>query len=337
MDPLDSPHPERASADGQVQAEAAPQVDLAAQVGAAKRGVLAVPQPELRTLVVTGKDRIPWLNGLLTCDLVKRAPGAAVYGLAVARNGRVLSDATVVFDDAGERLLVAVPSSVVDVLRAHLDHYLVMEDAEVGQETEAFQVWALHGPGSGDALRAALGAGALGGTVDWTGLGGACVMAPVARAREVASAIAGADTTSRARAVVGDAAGWEALRLERAVPRFGADFDEKTYPQEAGLERTAVSFDKGCYLGQEVVCMLEMRGHVKRKLAALVLDAGEPPARGAAVTDEAGAAVGEVTSAGASPTLGKIVALAMVKRAQAEAGTGLRVGSARGEVVERPA
>jgi folate-binding protein YgfZ len=46
------------------------------------------------------------------------------------------------------------------------------------------------------------------------------------------------------------------------VPRFGVDFDDTTYPQEASLEKTAVSFDKGCYLGQEVVCMLEMRGHV---------------------------------------------------------------------------
>jgi folate-binding protein YgfZ len=312
-----------------------PQVtDGKAQVLAAARGVLAVPQPEIATLVVTGKDRATWLNGLLTCDLLKRAPGAAAYGLAVARNGRVLADATVVFDDAAERLFVAVPAAAAETLRAHLDHYLVMEDAEVaaGDGAPAFEVWALHGPASQEALRAALAAGAAGGAVDLTGLGGACVVAPAERAREVAAAIAGVPG-----AVVGDAAGWEALRLERAVPRFGADFDDKTYPQEAGLERTAVSFDKGCYLGQEVVCMLEMRGHVKRKLVPLVLDATEPPAPGAPVTDEAGVAVGEVTSAGASPTLGKAVALAMVKRAQAQAGTALRVGSARGEVVERPA
>ncbi len=102
--------------------------------------------------------------------------------------------------------------------------------------------------------------------------------------------------------------GWEALRLERAVPSFGVDFDEKTYPQEAALEKVAVSFDKGCYLGQEVVCMLELRGHVKRKLAALVLDAegsGLPPSRGAPVNDGQGGTVGEVTSAAMSPTLGQ--------------------------------
>jgi tRNA-modifying protein YgfZ len=303
-------------------------VPPAQQVEAAKLAVLAVPEPDLATLVVTGKDRVPWLNGLLTCDLVKRAEGVAVYGLAVGRNGRVLADLVVVFDEAAERLLVALPRAVVDVLRAHLDHYLVMEDAELS--VGSFEAWSLHGPGSTDALAAARGAGAIGGALDRTGLGGAFLLAPAERGGEVRAALDTATT-------VGDAPGWDALRLERAVPRFGVDFDDKTYPQEAGLEKTAISFDKGCYLGQEVVCMLEMRGHVKRKLAALVIDAEVPPSRGAAVTDGAGTAVGEVTSASGSPTLGgKAVALAMVKRAQAEPGQGLIVGGARGEVVARP-
>ena len=303
---------------------------VAVSVLASQKGALAVRHEDLAVLAVTGKDRVSWLNGLLTCDLVKRAPDAAVYGLAVGRNGRVLADARVVFDEAGERLLVAVPAIVAEALRAHLDHYLVMEDATIAPRTDAFVVWELHGPRSGEALLAALAAGALGGRVDRTGLGGAMVLAQVDEEREVAAALAGTAT-------VGDAAAWEAVRLERAVPRFGVDFDDRTYPQEAGLEKTAVSFDKGCYLGQEVVCMLQMRGHVKRKLAALVIEAVAAPPVGAVVTDPAGASVGEVTSATTSPTVGKAVALAMLKRAQAEPGTGVVVGVARGEVVERPA
>ncbi|HEY3822668.1 MAG TPA: glycine cleavage T C-terminal barrel domain-containing protein [Polyangiaceae bacterium] len=300
------------------------------QVAAAKQGVLALQQSDLATLVVTGSDRVGWLNGLLTCDLVKRVPGAAVYGLAVARSGKVITDATVVLDDAAERALVAVPATVVDALRTHMDHYLVMEDAEMAPGSDAFVAWALHGPRSGEALEAARAAGAVGGLLDRTGLGGAFLLAPKERAAEVAAALT-------AVATVGDAAGWDALRLERAVPRFGVDFDAQTYPQEAALEKTAVSFDKGCYLGQEVVCMLQMRGHVKRKLAAVVLDASEAPEPGAPVTDEAGTAVGAVTSGARSPTLGKVVALAMIKRAQAEPGKAVVVGGARGEVVERPA
>jgi folate-binding protein YgfZ len=300
------------------------------QVTAAKERALAIREDDLDVLVVTGADRVSWLNGLLTCDLVKHLePGAAAYGLAVGRNGRVITDATVVFDAAGERTLVAVPDAVVAAFRTHLEHYLVMEDAEMGPDVDAFEVWALHGPRAQEALDAALGAGGLGGRLDRTGLGGAVVLAPVEAAREVAAAIAGV-------ALVGDAAGWEALRLERAVPRFGVDFDDKTYPQEAALENTAVSFDKGCYLGQEVVCMLQMRGHVKRRLVPVVLDAIEAPAAGAVVKDGTDAAVGQVTSAGLSPTLGKAVALAMMKRAQAEPGTDVVVDGARGEVVERP-
>ncbi|HEY6462423.1 MAG TPA: glycine cleavage T C-terminal barrel domain-containing protein, partial [Polyangiaceae bacterium] len=258
------------------------------------------------------------------------APGAAVYGLFVGRNGRVLADALTVVDDAGARVLLALPAEPLASLQEHLDHYLVMEDAAMASDPAGFDVWTVHGPRAADALAAAVAAGGVGGALDRTGLGGAVVLAHTEVQREVAAAIAGVAT-------VGDGEGWEALRLERAVPRFGVDFDATTYPQEAALEKSAVSFDKGCYLGQEVVCMLEMRGHVKRKLVPVVLDATELPARGAEVKDEAGAPVGEVTSAAASPTLGKAVVLAMVKRAISEPGKGLAIGGARGEVVERPA
>ncbi len=305
-------------------------MDPRAQMTAAREAALAVLTPELRTLVVTGGDRVAWLNGMLTCDLVKRAPGAAVYGLAVARSGRVMTDAVVVFDEPAGRLLVAVPAPVVGVLRAHLDHYVVMEDVEIGAEVDGFEAWTVHGPSAGAALEAATRAGACGGLLDRTGLGGAVVLAPSGRAPEVRAALATV-------AAIGDAASGEALRLERAVPRFGVDFDDRTYPQEAQLEKRAVSFDKGCYLGQEVVCMLEMRGHVKRKLVPVVVEAGEPPARGAAVTDDAGGVLGEITSACASPTLGRPVALAMIKRASAEAGSRLLVGGVRAEVVALPA
>jgi folate-binding protein YgfZ len=310
-------------------------MDTKTQVAAAHRGVLAIKQADLETLVVTGNDRLSWLNGLLTCDLVKRAPGDATYGLAVARNGRVLSDATVVVDEAVGRVLVAVPSAVASALRVHLEHYLVMEDAEVSPSIHAFEAWAIHGPRSLHVLDAARAAGAVAGAVDRTGLGGAVVLAPAERAEPVRAAIE--QSVAAVAGAIGDEAGWEALRLERAVPRFGVDFDDKTYPQEASLEKTAVSFDKGCYLGQEVVCMLELRGHVKRKLVPLVLEALVPPERGAAVTDEAGVAVGEVTSAASSPTLGKVVAFAVVKRAYSEVGKHVVVAGARAEVVQRPA
>ncbi len=306
-------------------------MNAADQVRAARERGLAVPRDELVTFVVTGKDRVSWLNGLVTCDVARASAERASYGLAVGRNGRILVDLTIVVDDgaaAGARLIVAVPRSGSHELRTHLDHYIVMEDVELAEG--AFRVWSVHGPRAREALASARKAGAIGGELDATGLGGAFVLSPLDHAKAVEDALA-------SDALLGDDVGWEALRLERGVPRFGVDFDDKTYPQEASLERAAVSFDKGCYLGQEVVFMLEKRGHVKRKLVPIVVDAVEAPGAGAQVADESGAPTGEVTSAAASPTLGKAVGLAMVKRAHAAPGQTVIVQGARGQVVERPA
>jgi hypothetical protein len=299
--------------------------DLKRQMEAARSGALAVAAPELGTLVVTGGDRVTWLNGLITCELAKRATGDAIYGLHVEKKGRIVSDLYVVLD--ADRIVVALPGGVAEAVRTSLDHYLVMEDAELS--AGELDVWFVHGPRSNDVLATVRGAGGVGGSLDRTGLGGAVVLAS-AEARDAVRA------ALEASATIGDAAGWEALRLERGVPAFGVDFDGASYAQEAGLEKTAVSFSKGCYLGQEVVCMLEMRGHVKKKLASVVLD-GDPPARGADVADASGAKVGDVTSSIASPLLGRSVALAMVKRAAAEVGTSLTIGGRDAIVVERPA
>jgi folate-binding protein YgfZ len=302
-------------------------VDLGVALDRAAKAALVIPAPERATLVVSGKDRVTWLNGLVTCDLAKLAPGGATYGLFVQPKGRVLADAVIVADE--DRLLVAVPRALAEELRATLDKYLVMEDAEIGEAV--FVVEMIHGPRAGDVLAAMRAAGASGGAIDRTGLGGAIAftpaqsIGPVHSARDAAIAAAGA--------LLGDDAAWEALRLERRVPDFGADFDATTYPQEAGLEKRAVAFDKGCYLGQEVVCMLELRGHVKRKLVALRVESDLPPPRGAEVKDEAGEKVGEVTSAAIVPTAGGPIALAMVKRAKSDEGTKLAVGGAAARVL----
>jgi folate-binding protein YgfZ len=307
-------------------------MDVKDQVAAARHRVLALSERGRATLVVTGGDRVSWLNGLVTCDLLKRREGHATYGLFVARNGRILADAIVV--DAGEKAFVSVPASAVEALSRHLDHYLVMEDAHVASGTNAFSVVSLHGPRSAEVLAAACDAGAIGSIVDRTGLGGAIVVIPEDVDAQACGAIEAA--AQALGGVTGTSDGWQALRLERGIPEFGVDFGDATYPQEAALEKVAVSFDKGCYLGQEVVCMLEMRGHVKRKLVVLELEAGDAPPAGASVTADDGSPAGEVTSAVTSPTYGHPLALAMLKRAFAEVGRVVSVGGVRGRVVDRP-
>jgi folate-binding protein YgfZ len=104
---------------------------------------------------------------------------------------------------------------------------------------------------------------------------------------------------------------YEVARIEAGVPRLGVDVDERTIPQEAFLDRDAVSFTKGCFVGQELVCRIDTRGHVNRHLRKLRLDRASVPERGADVIVD-GAAVGTVTSA--TPAPDGALALAMVRR-----------------------
>ncbi len=285
---------------------------------------LVVAADERCVLEVTGQDRLSWLNGLLTCQLATRSAGDAVLGLAVAQKGKIVSDVVVLV--GAERAYIVVQRATVDALVASFEHHLMMEDAEL--QRVPLRAWFVHGPRAGEVLAGARAAGGSGGLLDVTGSGGAVVVAPPAGNAEVALERA----AEAARGGVGDDAGWEAVRVVAGVPRFGVDFDDTTYPQEASLEQRAVSFDKGCYLGQEVVCMLEMRGHVKRKLVSLEIFGGEVPPAHAAVGDGKGTTVGEVTSAvrGAG---GEVRALAMVKYAFVAKRTELAVAGSPARVL----
>ena len=155
----------------------------------------------------------------------------------------------------------------------------MMEDAAHADASDEFAWVFVHGPRAAELARDVPAVhGGYGGAVDTTGLGGGVIVVPAANADGL-----GATTWSSEGRVEGSREDWEALRVERFLPRFGVDFGEKNYPQEASLEKIAVSFSKGCYLGQEVVCRLEMRGHVIKKLVPVRLDRGEPPAPGAEV------------------------------------------------------
>jgi hypothetical protein len=281
----------------------------------------------LATLEVRGKDRQTWLNGLVTSNLAPLGVGAASYALATSKVGKILADLRILIGP--DRVLVGVPAGRVASLQESFENYLVMEDVDLRDATGEIAWLSLHGPAS-TALGALAAPPALVGNLDLTGIGGAIIAAPT----DQRSALL--DRLASEGAQIATPEDWETLRLERAIPAFGVDFDEKTYPQEASLERRAVSFQKGCYLGQEVVCRLEMRGHVHRRLVALVLETGGGFDPGSEVEAESGDQVGAVTSGVFSPTLGRPVLLAMVKYGSSQVGTKLRVRGVTGQVVETP-
>lgn len=244
-------------------------------------------RPDLAVLSVRGDDARAWLNGQITNDVRTTKPGEAVRALVLNVKGRILADAVVI--DRGELGLAAViPRSEHATLREHLEKYVIMEDVELILEQE-LDVAELHGEGVVEGERYAapwLGAD----TALWVGANGAL------GALEKIS-----DTEA------------ELARVRDGRPAFGMDFGPTTYPQEAGLEG-AISFQKGCYLGQEVVCMLENRGQISRKL--IRLDTDGAVAVGSKITDASGAEVGVVTSAVQKPGGGAML-LGIVKRAAA--------------------
>jgi tRNA-modifying protein YgfZ len=256
-------------------------------------------------IAVRGSERTRWLNGLVTSDLAKRAAHEAQYGLIVEKKGRILADYFVVPAADESSFVLAVPKKERDALITTLDHFLVMEDAELTPID--LQVWHLFGAEPKLDVPFA-------GRIDWLGLGGGAVLASTDDL----------EPSLRENVTILDEAAFEALRIEQGVPRFGVEVDATLYPQEAALERRAVAFDKGCYLGQEVVYMLEHRGHVKRKLVPLRIDGDAPLEPGAPVANVEGVVVGDVKSSAVGPS-GKPSAIAMVKWAAAKPGTELRV------------
>ncbi|WP_437596962.1 CAF17-like 4Fe-4S cluster assembly/insertion protein YgfZ [Sorangium sp. So ce590] len=317
--------------------------ELDEQRRALREGALVQAMPELGTLIVTGSDRQTWLNGLVTCDLAPQKPlpaGAEVpppaggaYGLNVVKTGKIFAEVWIVI--AEDRIYVGALRDRVEALRESFERYLIMEDAEVA-DASGEHAWVFaHGPRAADLSVAGRAAGADAAIVDWTGLGGALLVAP--RQAEGAVLAALLQAPGEAGPVLPTtAAAWEVLRVENNVPRFGVDFDDQNFPQEASLEERAVSFNKGCYLGQETVFMLQMRGHAKKRLVQLAVEGeGDVPA-GAEIALPDGAAVGAVTSQVKDPRGQRVLALGYVKYKHALQGTALRVAGRAAEITRAP-
>jgi folate-binding protein YgfZ len=284
----------------------------------------------MATLLVTGSERLSWLQGILSSDVESLSSGEGSWGLALTKQGKILADVTVVAG-ASETYLGLVQPAVSRVAE-WFEQFLVMEDASVADVTANFGWAMLHGPSGIDVarelLRSAGGKGACA-SVDFTGFGGAVLVAERATVEGLAASL-----PKDVR--MGTAEDWLRLRVERLVPMTGVDIDEHTSAHEASLDRRAVSWTKGCYLGQEAVCMQDMRGKVKRRLATVLLSGGSAPAAGTPVTLPGGAKVGETRSAAESTALGGPVVIALLSADASLPGTSVVVGDAAASVVELP-
>lgn len=263
---------------------------------------------------VDGDDRESWLNGQLTNDVRSRSATRSVTALFLTPKGRVLADAAV-FSSDDERLGMWVPVAAWKALSVQLEKYIIMEDVTL-VPSDARLVHVV-GPRRRELIETLTGV-VVRETTRW-GSPGLDVLVPHAELDRVTTELAKAAATLGGGPVGEEAI--ELVRLRLGAPAFGAEYGETTYPQEAGLKH-AVSFQKGCYLGQEVVCMLENRGQLTRLLVALEADDGADLAPHAALALEDGTEVGQLTSFVRDEPADR--GLAMVKRKAAEVGTRLR-------------
>ena len=287
-------------------------------------GAVLVERDRVR-IDVAGEDRFTWLNGMVTCDLKAivadegRAPRAA-YGCVLNVKGRVLADVVVVA--GGGALGAWIPRDSAESVLELWNRYIIMEDCTVERD-ETRALLAIQG-GDPAALVAATGIDGAA-ALDLLGLtDGVVVELP----RDAIDEPLRRCVAAGAHAL--DEAAARAVKVETARATWGVDVDAHHYVQEAGLGDRAVSFQKGCYVGQEVVCMLQMRGKVHRRLVQLSVAHAAAATAGAEVKlgDDV---VGTVTSAVAHAD-GTARALALVK-SSAAAGCAVEVGGARAEIV----
>lgn len=311
------------------------------QYNAARSSAALIERSSQGTVALTGADRASFLHALLTNDIATLSKGQGVYAAYLTPQGRMISDMRVV--ETGSRLLLSVDCGVAASLAERFDRLIFSEDVQVRNASD-IAVLGVHGPSAARMIQHAVGfsvADLLGQyasvTVDSLtvvrddalGVPGFDVYVPAADREAVRTKLveAGAAEASEETA--------ETLRIEAGRPRFGIDMSTDTIPLEAGLEDRAISFTKGCYVGQEVIVRVMHRGQgrVARRLVSLIITNGSIPARGDRIL-RGDRVVGEVTSATLSPKLGRPLALGYVKREDADAGTELIVGRSEARVYQ---
>jgi folate-binding protein YgfZ len=284
----------------------------------------------------TGDDRTTFLQGMLSNDVARLGAGEGCPALLLTEQGRVVADPVVLaLDDA---FLLDARASAVAAMVAALARYIVADDVELTRDDDTHAV-GVFGPRAAETLArlhvAPLPAVEYGHTV---GANGASPM----RVVRVPCPGAGGFLCFVPRAAVVDwwtsasragvtRAGWtafESVRIESGLPAYGVDIGGDTIALEAPLD-AAISFGKGCYLGQEVIERVTARGHVNRKLVGLVVDGVVIPAAGDTIA-AGGKEIGRVTSAAWSWRLDRPVALGYVRREQIAPGTRLELSTAGG-------
>jgi folate-binding protein YgfZ len=311
------------------------------QYEALRRGSGVVELTNWSSVTVTGADRQKFLHNFCTNDVNSLKPGHHCEAFFTNAKGRIIGHGLI--DCRDDELVFIGPPNQAPLLIEHLDRYIIRDDVllrDTTSELAYFYGATMPAIVAGRRIPCSEPAAPARGSASKPLLGRRGDRAPILECGTILEV--GERDSAQIRQVIHEhgymachMAAFEALRIEAGTPLFGVDFDEDNLPQEVNRDRQAISFTKGCYLGQETVARIDALGHVNQKLIGVRFFGTDVPAAGAELKNR-GAVVGRVTSAAYSPRLGSPLALAMVRRESNAAGTALESMQGNCEVISLP-
>jgi folate-binding protein YgfZ len=259
---------------------------------------------------ITGADRLRFLNGQITNDLRKASETSAIEACILNAKGK--TDAHIYISASGDSFLVDGAADLREALRVRLERYVIADDVQIEDVTDQcslFHVLSEQSPALEHGRTLSVRRFAEPGWDIWGDAAQQHVLL-----QELSSRWAPCDS---------DAA--EVMRIEQGIPRWGRELTNDIIPIEANLEQRAIDYQKGCYIGQEVISRIKMSGQTNKRLRGLISLEDFPlqPGMKLASPSAPGKEVGWITSATRSKRLGKEIALGYVKRGLNSANTRL--------------
>jgi len=257
-------------------------------------------------LRVTGADRIRFLNGQTTNDVRKAGPEATQESCVLNAKGHL--DAHIFLSATPNDIWIDADQELREPLQTRLERYVIADDVMIEDVTDQFALFHVLADSEPKI------SGAKFCFRSWRlGIDGWDLWVEVARAEAVKSTLA-ADYRAM------DESEWEVLRIENGIPRWGRELTPEIIPPEANLQMRAIDYEKGCYIGQEVISRMKMSGQTRQRLSGLTSEIALVPGMEVRAGTKV---VGRVTSAVFSQRMNSYIALAMIKRGYTEPGRSL--------------
>ena len=277
-------------------------------------------------LHITGEERRKWFQGIVTADVINLAHNA-FWGLLLQRTGKLRGEVIGIVEDKG--IWLAVLGGELSAIFKYLDSLIVMEDVAVAIDPSR-SLWAIHGARDAAlAMPVQLSSALAEGSLNWIGESDRVYSVPDAVTADWLAALRGNGLEPSSDAT------WEQYRVRAGIPKWDVDYSSQDTPHHAGLFGRAVTPNKGCYIGQEVVCKVEMLGHVSQRLTRIELDSLFGITVGSGVQDKlTGESAGVITSLAPTPNGQNAWAIARVKSSLIDKGGEVKVGQVQGRIVD---